>query len=112
LKAGANHVISPHREGGKRIARMILNPNVTDFVEMATARENLQLQMEEFVIKAGSPLDAKSLHESGLLKKHRILVVAIKRADGTMTFNPEGNTKIAAGDSLIVLGPTIKAELF
>ena len=112
LKAGANHVISPHREGGKRIARMILNPSVTDFVEMATARENLQLQMEEFLVKSGSALDGKNLHESELLKKHRILVVAIKRADGTMTFNPEGNTRISAGDSLIVLGPTNKTELF
>jgi len=112
LKAGANHVISPHREGGKRIARMILNPSVTDFVEMATARENLQLQMEEFVVNPGSPLAGKSLHESGLLKKHRILVVAIKGTDGTMSFNPEGSTKIAAGDSLIVLGPAVKADLF
>jgi voltage-gated potassium channel len=112
LKAGASHVISPHREGAKRIARMILNPNVTDFVEMATERENLQLQMEEFVVQPESPLAGKSLHESGLLRKHRILVVAIKGADGAMTFNPEGGTTIAAGDSLIVLGPAMKAGLF
>ena len=112
LKAGANHVISPHREGGKRIARMILNPNVTDFLEMATEKENLQLQMEEFLVKPTSRIAGKSLLETGLLQKHRILVVAIKGTDGAMTFNPEGSTKIEAGDSLIVLGPAIKADLF
>lgn len=112
LKAGANHVISPHREGGKRIARMILNPNVTDFVEMATERENLQLQMEEILVRPTSRIAGQSLLETGLLQKHRILVVAIKGADGTMTFNPEGSTRVHAGDSLIVLGPAVKEDLF
>jgi len=106
--AGASHVISPHREGGKRIARMILNPHVTDFIEMATEKQNLQLQMEEFTVKATSALAGKTLTETGLLRKHKILVVAIKRTDGTMAFNPEGSTPIHAGDSLIVLGPAIK----
>jgi len=46
------------------------------------------------------------------LQKHRILVVAIKGADGTMTFNPEGSTRIQAGDALIVLGPAVKEDLF
>lgn len=107
-KAGASHVISPHREGGKRIARMILNPNVTDFIEMATEKDDLHLQMEEFVVKSTSPLAGKTLTDTGLLRKHRILVVAIKRADGAMLFNPEGSTPIQAGDALIVLGPAIK----
>ncbi len=107
-KAGASHVISPHREGGKRIARMILNPNVTNFIEMATEKDDLQLQMEEFVVKPTSPLANKTLTECGLLRKHRILVVAIKRTDATMTFNPEGSTLIHPGDALIVLGPAIK----
>ena len=106
--AGANHVISPHRESGKRIARMILNPHVTDFIEMATGKQNLQLQMEEFVVKPTSPIANKTLMECGLLRKNRILVVAIKRTDGTMAFNPEGSTAIHAGDSLIVLGPAVK----
>lgn len=112
LQAGANHVISPHREGGKRIARMVLNPNVTDFIEMATQKQNLHLQMEEFTVRPRSPLAGKTLTETGLLKRHRILVVAIKRADGTMAFNPEGHTEIQEGDALIVLGPGIREDLF
>lgn len=107
-KAGASHVISPHREGAKRIARMILNPNVTDFIEMATEKDDLHLQMEEFVVKPTSPLAGKTLTDTGLLRKHKILVVAIKRTDGAMLFNPEGSTPIQAGDALIVLGPAIK----
>ncbi|MEW6759126.1 MAG: TrkA family potassium uptake protein, partial [Acidobacteriota bacterium] len=112
LQAGANHVISPHREGGKRIARMVLNPNVTDFIEMATEKQNLHLQMEEFTVRPKSPLAGRTLTDTGLLKRHRILVVAIKRADGSMTFHPEGSTQIHEGDALIVLGPGIREDLF
>ena len=111
LKAGADKVISPHREGGKRMARMILNPAVTDFIEMATEKQNLQLQMEEFTVRPGSPLADKTINETGLLKRHKILVVAIKRADGAMTFNPEGSTRIHAGDALIVLGQSLSEGL-
>lgn len=91
---------------------MILNPNVTDFIEMATDKEDLHLQMEEFVVRPDSSLAEKTLTETGLLKKHRILVVAIKRADGTCVFNPGGSTTIRAGDALIVLGPGIREDLF
>ena len=108
LQAGATRVISPLTEGAKRIARMILNPNVTDFIEMATEKQDLQLQMEEFVVRPGSPLAEKTLTETGLLQKHRILVVAVKRTDGAMFFNPSGGTVIHPGDALIVLGPAIQ----
>lgn len=112
LKAGATHVISPHREGGKRIARMILNPHLTDFIEMATGKENIQLQLEEVVIRPNSPLAGKTIGETGLLRDHRILVVAIRGAGNAMTFSPEGNTRINTGDALIVLGPNVKANPF
>jgi voltage-gated potassium channel len=108
LQAGATRVISPLTEGAKRIARMILNPNVTDFIEMATEKQDLQLQMEEFVVRPESPLAGKTLTETGLLNKHRILVVAVKRSDGATVFNPGGSTPIQAGDALIVLGPALQ----
>jgi len=112
MAAGAHHVISPHREGGKRIARMILNPNVMECLEMVTGRRNVELQMEEIAIGERSPLAEKSLLESGLLQKHRILVVAVKHGDGTITFNPEGSTRIHAGDALVTLGPARTEALF
>ncbi len=112
LQAGTSKVICPYREGGKRIAGMILNPNITDFIEMATEKDNLELQMVEFSIGEHHKLAEKSLTETNLLKTHGLLVVAIKRTDGTMTFNPAGSTRIHAGDALIVLGPALKDKLF
>jgi voltage-gated potassium channel len=42
--------------------------------------------------------------ESGIRKKHDVIVVSIKRQGQQMLFNPGPNTEILAGDILIVLG--------
>lgn len=112
LQAGADHVISPHREGGKRIARMILHPHVTDFLEMATERKSLHLQMEEVEVRPESPLAGKTLREAEVLRQNRLLVVAVQRRGEAMVFNPESATRIEVGDTLIVLGPAIPEDLF
>lgn len=110
-KAGASKVISPHREGGKRIAKMVMNPDITDFIDMATEKENLHLQMAEMTVNPDDPFVERKLSNTNFLKKYKTLVVAIKRADGSMTFNPSGDSMIHTGDSLIVLGPALKDDL-
>ena len=49
-RAGANKVVSPYHIGGSRMAQAILRPNVVDFIEIATGREHMDLQMEEIFI--------------------------------------------------------------
>ncbi len=47
MRAGASKVISPYTIGANRMAQAILRPSVVDFIEIATASENLELQIEE-----------------------------------------------------------------
>ena len=46
----------------------------------------------------------KFFKDSGLRQKLDLILVAIKRADGEMLFNPTLETLILAGDTLIALG--------
>jgi voltage-gated potassium channel len=39
-----------------------------------------------------------------------VIVLAIRKADGQMVFNPAGDTKIYAGDFLIVMGEQPKLQ--
>jgi len=103
-RAGANKVISPYLIGGSRMAQAILRPNVVDFIEIATAREHLELQMEELLIPASSVFVGENLISSGFRKETGTIIVGIKQRNGTMVFNPESHTKMEAGDTLIVLG--------
>jgi len=103
-RAGANKVISPYVIGGSRMAQAILRPNVVDFIEIATAREHLELQMEELSIPASSVFVGENLISSGFRKETGTIIVGIKKRNGTMVFNPESHSKMEAGDTLIVLG--------
>jgi voltage-gated potassium channel len=104
LRAGANRVVSPYAIGGQRVAQALLRPNVMDFLELATRGAHLELQIEETTVAPGSSLAGKSLEESRIRRDLGIIIVAIKRPNGRMAFNPEGSTVLDAGDLLITLG--------
>ncbi|GBE37129.1 voltage-gated potassium channel Kch [bacterium BMS3Bbin07] len=110
LRAGADRVVSPYHIGGHRIAQTVLKPAVVDFLEFATRSGNLELQMEEIPVEGGSLIAEKTIHEAGVGRELGVIVVAIKRKDGDMKFNPVHNTLIKAGDTLIAIGETEKLK--
>jgi voltage-gated potassium channel len=103
-RAGADRVISPYHLGGVQIAQTALRPAVVDFVELATSSDNLDLNLEQVHIAAGSPLDGRSLIDAEIRQRFGVVVVGIRRADGQMDFNPEPEATMHAGDDLVVLG--------
>jgi voltage-gated potassium channel len=103
-RAGANKVVSPYHIGGTRMAQAILRPNVVDFIEIATGREHLDLQMEEIFIPRHSPFVGQNLKDAGLRKDTGVIIVGIKKQSGAMVFNPDSASMIEAKDTLIVLG--------
>jgi voltage-gated potassium channel len=103
-RAGADRVISPYHLGGLQLAQTALRPAVVDFVQLATSSENMDLNLEQVHITAGSPLAGRNLIEAGLRQRFGVVVVGIRRVDGKMDFNPEPETTIRAGDDLVVLG--------
>jgi voltage-gated potassium channel len=104
LRAGADRVISPYYIGGLRIAHTILKPAVVDFIEFATRSGNLELQIEEVEVGDRSNLINQSLDQSGIRKEMGVIIVAIKRSSGEMEFNPQSNSIIKIGDTLIAMG--------
>ncbi len=104
MRAGASKVISPYTIGANRMAQAILRPSVVDFIEIATASENLALQIEEITIAANSELAGKNLIDSGIRQSMGIIIVCIKKPDGHMLFNPSPATIIDPGAVLITLG--------
>ncbi len=103
-RAGASRVISPYSIGARRMAQLIIRPTVMDFIDLAMHADELGLFMEELVVSDKTPFAGKKLIDSGLRKKYNVIVIAIKRGDEPMIFNPKANVFILAGDILIVLG--------
>ncbi|GAB4441451.1 MAG: potassium channel protein [bacterium] len=107
LKAGANKVISPYTIGGERMALAILKPSVVDFIEITTGGKSDKespLKMEEIMVSDISPLCGKTILESKIRDITETIIIAIKKGDGKMEFNPKPHYKIEAGDVFVALG--------
>ncbi len=104
VRAGANRVVSPYYLGGHRIAQAIVRPTVLDFLENIIQNKEMDLTLDEKHIGSKSILAGTTLATSGLRKDFNIIILAIKGVTGTMEFNPNYNTQIKAGDTLVVLG--------
>jgi voltage-gated potassium channel len=104
LRAGASQVLSPYYFIGHRIAQLLLRPNVLDFIDTAIGTERLDIEIGEVQVREGSRLMGKSFADSAIRQQAGVIVLAVKAAEGTMTFNPAPDTVIRAGDCLIVIG--------
>ncbi len=104
ISAGANKVVSPYLIGAHRMAMAIVRPAVVELMEFAMERGSLHLQLEEIKINDTAKLPGATLSESGVRRELDLIVVAIKKEDGGMIFNPAFDTPIKKGDTLITLG--------
>jgi voltage-gated potassium channel len=108
--AGADQVVSPYALGGHRMAQAALRPAVVDVIDLATHSQSLEIQLEEIGVSPQSPCAGVVLRDSRLRERFGVIVVAIKRAAGTMIFNPAPEERIEAGDRLVVLAETARVK--
>jgi voltage-gated potassium channel len=102
--AGANTVESPYEMGATSMAQRIIRPTVTNFLDLALGQTREDIQMEEIPINEFSHLKNVMLKDSGIRQKYNLIIIAIKKPDGSMLFNPSFETSIQAGDTVIAVG--------
>ncbi len=101
--AGADSVISPYHFAGHRIAQSFLRPHVLDFIDSATVRIGVDLEIAEIEVQPGSRYVGQTFRTSKMRSDTGIIVLAIRR-NGVMQFNPASDDRIEAGDTLIAMG--------
>ena len=102
--AGANKVESPYEMGAVSMAQRIIRPTVTNFLNIAFAHKRKDIQMEEIPVNSSSGLINVMLKDSGIRQQFNLIIIAIKKPDGSMLFNPSYETVIEAGDTVIAVG--------
>ncbi len=113
IKAGATAVLSPYSYAGQRMARMLTRPNVQRFLDVALSSlsdGDLDLQIEEVRVAEKSQLIGSSLSDSGLRKRLGVIILAIRRTDGHLDFNPGPSQTVSPGDCLIAMGDSLKLK--
>ncbi len=102
--AGADAVFAPYTAAGYRLAQAVLRPHVFQFFDFATKNMGLDVDIEQVRVPEASEFAAHSLEQTRLRRELGVIVLAIRKIDGRMLFNPPAETVISAGDHLIVMG--------
>lgn len=102
--AGANMVESPYVMGAMSMANRIIRPTVTSFLDLAFAQRHKDIQMEEIPVSAASELVNIELKDSGIRQNYNLIIIAIKKPDGSMQFNPSFDAVIKPDDTVIAVG--------
>lgn len=104
-RAGATNVIMPERIGGQRMAKLVTQPDVVEFIEHILLQKSRDVSLEE--ISCTNMADCfvnKSISELKLKDNSGVNLVGIKISGAKYVFNPDPNLTLSRGDQLFVLG--------
>lgn len=99
-RAGANKMISPYAITGHRIAHLLVQPNVTQFLDGVLKFGDQQMRLEEYLICPNSPLAGLTLAEARV----SVSVLAVSHPEQTVLSHATADTKLLAGAAVIVMG--------
>jgi voltage-gated potassium channel len=105
-RAGADAVFRPYNITGFRLAQAILRPYVFEFLDFtsSTVDMGLNIGIEQVHVGEGSEFSSKSLRDMQIRRDLGVIVLAIRKADGHMLFNPPADALVEGGDHLVVMG--------
>ena len=104
LRAGADRVVNPQSIGGARMAAFVLQPHVTEFLDVVMHERGIEFRLEEIPVEDGSPVDGASISEAHVRDRTGALVLALRDEDGSFKTNPPPETVIRTGQVMIAIG--------
>ncbi len=110
LRAGADRVMFPQSIVGRRMAQMLLNPEICDFLDVVSHDESLELLLENFRVCRGSLLESKSLDESKIRELTGASLVGLKRPGRGVITSLKADTVLEQGDIVFALGTREQVE--
>jgi voltage-gated potassium channel len=112
LQAGANRVVLPAAAAALRMAAMVTRPSTVELIELVAGRHVAEVQVDELTIPSDSPLVNRTVRDSEMGSRHRLLIVGVRHPGGDMMFNPGADTVFQGSDTVIVLGQRADIERF
>jgi voltage-gated potassium channel len=103
-RAGADAVFAPYSIAGHRLAQSLLRPHVVQFLDFTTKDIGINVSIEQVRVSESSEAVSRTIKELDLSRALGVIVMAIRKSDGGMLFNPPADTAVRGGDYLIVMG--------
>lgn len=103
-RAGADFVFAPYDITGSRMAQALLKPHVFQFIDFTTSSLDLDVGIEQVRVAPGGTFAERTIEQLQIRRELGVIVLAIRKGDGSMQFNPLGDAVIEGGDFLVVMG--------
>lgn len=110
VQAGADRVVNPQALGGARMAALVEQPHVADFLDVAMHNAGLQFRLAELTVSGASTVAGRSLRDAHLRDATGALVLAVRSADGEFRTNPDPSDVMEAGEVLIAIGTEVQLK--
>jgi len=108
--AGANNVILPDQVGGQKMAKLVIQPDILEFVENIMLKRVGNISLTEIPCKKLHAGDAKTIHEIGIREKTGVNIVGVRKPTGEYILNPEPGYLLTPDTMLFVLGTKEQIE--
>lgn len=102
--AGADAVVAPQAVGAERLALMAIQPELAQIFDVVVGDNAVEFHVEELDVEAESAVVGKSLRDSGIRQDSGALVLAVEGGRQDILVNPGPDTRLQAGDRLVVVG--------
>jgi voltage-gated potassium channel len=104
-RAGATNVIMPDRVGGQRMAKLVTQPDVVEFVDFIMLQEPDNVFLEELTCeKLASCFDGRVIKELDIRNRSGANIIGLRKADRSYIINPSQDVILSSSDKLFVLG--------
>jgi voltage-gated potassium channel len=104
-RAGATNVIMPERIGGQRMAKLVHQPDVVEFIEYILLQKTQDVTLKEISCKnLANRFLGKSIADLRVREFSGANIIGIKISGARYVFNPDPHMVISRNDQLFVLG--------
>jgi len=110
-RAGATNVIMPDKIGGQRMAKLVAEPDLVEFIEYLMLQSHKDVSLEEISCENLAVCFAnKSIKELDIRKVSGANIIGLKKPDKSFIVNPSPEIRLSQGDQLFVLGKQEEIE--
>lgn len=102
-KAGADRTVNPYSIGGQRLASLMINQNVVDFLETGFGVGENNLKIESIDLPDSCGFNDKTIKDLKIRQKTGVSIIAVIRG-GEPNLNPDGDFTIRKNDQIVLLG--------
>jgi voltage-gated potassium channel len=104
-RAGATNVIMPDRIGGQRMAKLVAQPDVVEFLDFLMLQSLENVALEEIICsRLHSYFEGKSIRELDIRNESGANIIGLKRSDNSYIINPLPEVLLTSTDKLFALG--------